>query len=181
MSLTILVIYRITRDLSQMERGAHPLSFSARCVLHNIREPRDSEMRYTATRLNCGRDSMVEFQLPKLTTRVRFPSPAPADLTERLGINRLGVLFVGGVRLILPEAGRNSTKQHEGCGENPLRPSPAKPACHHALNANGAPSNRRKAGSPKRDDTGSGEQEREPQDPGPRARGKEEKHEDQRT
>ena len=26
---------------------------------------------------HCGRDSMVEFQLPKLTTRVRFPSPAP--------------------------------------------------------------------------------------------------------
>lgn len=28
----------------------------------------------------CGRDSMVEFQLPKLTTRVRFPSPAPKKL-----------------------------------------------------------------------------------------------------
>lgn len=28
---------------------------------------------------HCGRDSMVEFQLPKLTTRVRFPSPAPAN------------------------------------------------------------------------------------------------------
>lgn len=32
---------------------------------------------------HCGRDSMVEFQLPKLTTRVRFPSPAPYDKTER--------------------------------------------------------------------------------------------------
>ena len=25
----------------------------------------------------CGRGSMVELELPKLTTRVRFPSPAP--------------------------------------------------------------------------------------------------------
>ena len=28
----------------------------------------------------CGRGSMVELELPKLTTRVRFPSPAPAML-----------------------------------------------------------------------------------------------------
>ena len=27
--------------------------------------------------LNCGHGSMVELELPKLTTRVRFPSPAP--------------------------------------------------------------------------------------------------------
>ena len=27
--------------------------------------------------LNRGRGSMVELELPKLTTRVRFPSPAP--------------------------------------------------------------------------------------------------------
>lgn len=27
--------------------------------------------------LDCGRGSMVELELPKLTTRVRFPSPAP--------------------------------------------------------------------------------------------------------
>ena len=29
-----------------------------------------------------GRSSMVERQLPKLHTRVRFPSPAPFDLTD---------------------------------------------------------------------------------------------------
>ena len=28
----------------------------------------------------CGRGSMVELELPKLTTRVRFPSPAPWNL-----------------------------------------------------------------------------------------------------
>lgn len=27
----------------------------------------------------CGRGSMVELELPKLTTRVRFPSPAPRN------------------------------------------------------------------------------------------------------
>lgn len=32
----------------------------------------------------CGRDSMVEFQLPKLTTRVRFPSPAPKKIKAGL-------------------------------------------------------------------------------------------------
>lgn len=31
--------------------------------------------------LNCGRGSMVELELPKLTTRVRFPSPAPGIAT----------------------------------------------------------------------------------------------------
>ena len=31
----------------------------------------------------CGRSSMVERQLPKLHTRVRFPSPAPAHLTSK--------------------------------------------------------------------------------------------------
>ncbi len=30
------------------------------------------------SRLRCGRSSMAEHQLPKLNTRVRFPSPAPA-------------------------------------------------------------------------------------------------------
>ena len=34
--------------------------------------------------LNCGRGSMVELELPKLTTRVRFPSPAPWTLQPRL-------------------------------------------------------------------------------------------------
>ena len=31
----------------------------------------------------CGRGSMVELELPKLTTRVRFPSPAPWNLKPR--------------------------------------------------------------------------------------------------
>lgn len=32
--------------------------------------------------LNCGRGSMVELELPKLATRVRFPSPAPKANTS---------------------------------------------------------------------------------------------------
>jgi hypothetical protein len=32
---------------------------------------------YAAKCLKCGCSSMVEQKLPKLTTRVRFPSPAP--------------------------------------------------------------------------------------------------------
>ena len=36
----------------------------------------------------CGRGSMVELELPKLTTRVRFPSPAPWNpLNARKSIN----------------------------------------------------------------------------------------------
>ena len=31
--------------------------------------------------LDCGRGSMVELELPKLVTRVRFPSPAPKKRT----------------------------------------------------------------------------------------------------
>lgn len=31
----------------------------------------------------CGRSSMVEQELPKLLTRVRFPSPAPKAASER--------------------------------------------------------------------------------------------------
>ena len=31
---------------------------------------------------NCGRGSMVELELPKLTTRVRFPSPAPWNRSQ---------------------------------------------------------------------------------------------------
>jgi hypothetical protein len=31
----------------------------------------------------CGRSSMAERQLPKLHTRVRFPSPAPSLATDR--------------------------------------------------------------------------------------------------
>lgn len=31
----------------------------------------------------CGRGSMVELELPKLTTRVRFPSPAPRNPKPR--------------------------------------------------------------------------------------------------
>lgn len=42
--------------------------------------------------LDCGRGSMVELELPKLTTRVRFPSPAPkkikADLQFRIAPHR---------------------------------------------------------------------------------------------
>ncbi len=49
---------------------------------------------------HCGRDSMVEFQLPKLTTRVRFPSPAPLKLTERRPRD--------GVRIIRESAGQVS-------------------------------------------------------------------------
>lgn len=45
--------------------------------------------------LNCGRDSMVEFQLPKLTTRVRFPSPAP-ELAGHHRESMVPVLLFGG-------------------------------------------------------------------------------------
>ena len=45
----------------------------------------------------CGRDSMVEFQLPKLTTRVRFPSPAPSSPRS---LKPLTYLFQGGFRLL---------------------------------------------------------------------------------
>ena len=39
--------------------------------------------------LKCGRSSMAERQLPKLHTRVRFPSPAPACLCNRFnGLSR---------------------------------------------------------------------------------------------
>ncbi len=42
------------------------------------RIPGDKAARYAIlSTLNCGRGSMVELELPKLTTRVRFPSPAP--------------------------------------------------------------------------------------------------------
>ena len=34
--------------------------------------------------LDCGRGSMVELELPKLTTRVRFPSPAPKKIKAGL-------------------------------------------------------------------------------------------------
>ncbi len=37
---------------------------------------RDNALYYHS--LICGRGSMVELELPKLTTRVRFPSPAPS-------------------------------------------------------------------------------------------------------
>src|SRR5690554_4634283 len=33
--------------------------------------------RYNTTCIKCGCSSVVELQLPKLTVRVRFPSPAP--------------------------------------------------------------------------------------------------------
>ena len=42
---------------------------------------------------HCGRDSMVELQLPKLSTRVRFPSPAPSNASARH--IRLAVLVAG--------------------------------------------------------------------------------------
>ena len=44
----------------------------------------------------CGRGSMVELELPKLTTRVRFPSPAP-DLTGHHRFSMVPLLlFKGG-------------------------------------------------------------------------------------
>ena len=46
--------------------------------------------------LDCGRGSMVELELPKLTTRVRFPSPAP-DLTGHHRFSMVPLLlFKGG-------------------------------------------------------------------------------------
>src|SRR5256885_7774449 len=50
------------------ELSALPLESSA----GYSREPKKSQST------GCGRSSMVERQLPKLHTRVRFPSPAPA-------------------------------------------------------------------------------------------------------
>ena len=44
--------------------------------------------------LNRGRGSMVELELPKLTTRVRFPSPAPA-LTGHHRFSMVPVLRLG--------------------------------------------------------------------------------------
>ena len=40
----------------------------------------------------CGRGSMVELELPKLTTRVRFPSPAPWN--PKPGTCSLAFLFM---------------------------------------------------------------------------------------
>ena len=38
----------------------------------------------------CGRSSMVEHQLPKLNTRVRFPSPAPGVAPQAIRDHHLG-------------------------------------------------------------------------------------------
>ena len=54
---------------------------------------RDNALYYHS--LICGRGSMVELELPKLTTRVRFPSPAPA-LTGHHRFSMVPVLRFGG-------------------------------------------------------------------------------------
>ena len=46
----------------------------------------------------CGRSSMVEHQLPKLNTRVRFPSPAPAANCR----SQVANLTLWGSRFFLP-------------------------------------------------------------------------------
>ena len=56
------------------QRGPHFFQFAIDFSL-----PR----RYNIPRnMICGRSSMVEHQLPKLNTRVRFPSPAPGLLAK---------------------------------------------------------------------------------------------------
>ena len=56
--------------------------------------------------LNCGRGSMVELELPKLTTRVRFPSPAPQD--------SLTALIPFGIRAVFISAPSDGNRTRQG-------------------------------------------------------------------
>lgn len=58
--------------------------------------------------LNCGRGSMVELELPKLVTRVRFPSPAPQD--------SLTALIPFGIRAVFVNV-PGTPHPHLSCGE----------------------------------------------------------------
>ena len=64
----------------------------------------------------CGRSSMVEHQLPKLNTRVRFPSPAPAANCR----SQVANLTLWGSRFFLPAFAcemkfRGFGKHRRGC------------------------------------------------------------------
>ena len=73
--------------------------------------------RYNIPRnMICGRSSMVEHQLPKLNTRVRFPSPAPGVAPQAIRDHHLGGgrdFFCSRFYLMRVSRQRNSAEQVE--------------------------------------------------------------------
>jgi hypothetical protein len=69
---SIALLWRKQRNASCHETGCNMVGRASAVILARIRR-----LRVAGIISACGCSSMAEQKLPKLTTRVRFPSPAP--------------------------------------------------------------------------------------------------------